>query len=106
VDSADAAAAPEVLGTTVSSPGDARSWIRVRGRDGATRVVMLAWQRGGIAGMATGLRHADPLPLLAEGAGVAAYYDIFTGRLVRVRRDGAGLVVEAVGGALRASRVI
>jgi hypothetical protein len=90
------AAPPELLGTTVLPGLDPRTWVRVPGPPDS-QVVMLAWSRGRLTSVTAALPAADPMRLRGEAPGVASAYDLFSGRLVRVRRTGATLRVEAGG---------
>ena len=93
-----------VVGTAIDSPTEARTYVRFA-RDSVTEVVRVVWSGGSLVGLAPGGRAAYALSLRGEAPGELAAYDLFTGRLLRIRMPaGHELAIESNGVTRRAVR--
>lgn len=101
-DSASSRAA--VVGTAVDSPIAARTYLKVRQRDGDD-IVSLVWNGEMLIGLEPGGRAAYQLRLRSQGPDEFAAFDLFTGHLVHVELlDDRGLAIESNGVKARATR--
>ena len=93
-----------VLGTAVDSPVAARTYLKLRHRDG-DEIVSLVWNGEMLIGLEPGGRAAYQLRLRSEGPDEFAAFDLFTGHLVRVELLGnRELAIESNGLRQRATR--
>jgi len=86
-DSIAGATLREVLGTTISSPGSGRTFVRLVGVRG-TRVVTLDWLGGHLIGSTPIPEKGLTLRFVPESADTLSRYDLWAGRVVRVARGG------------------
>jgi CubicO group peptidase (beta-lactamase class C family) len=94
-----------LVGTAVDSPGDARSYLRVRRAGDSTEVISLVWSGGMLVGLEPSGRAAYTLRLRGDGQQALTSFDLFTGHLVRIERVGdRELAIESNGFTRRAVR--
>jgi len=77
----------EVLGSTISPPSGARTFVRLQGARG-TRVMSLDWLAGGLVQSGPLAAEGLELPFYPESDTILSRYDLWAGRIVRVARSG------------------
>lgn len=87
VDSIGGVSGHEVIGTTVSPPGGARSLVRLTGSKGS-RVMTLDWLGGKLIQSSPIPEDGLMLRFVPESDDTLSRYDLWAGRIVRVARGG------------------
>ena len=75
----------EVLGTITSSPGSARTLVRLQGSKGS-RVLTLDWLQGQLIHSASVPEEGLTMRFVPESRDRASRYDLWSGRTIRVER--------------------